>query len=149
MCPFLVGNLKKGTIKGVPAEKPIFFRPPTVDGLSQTDKECFINPMQAEVRLALTCVIEAVNAAPDGPWISVSGRPVLEEIDELKRKSSQAASFRHPARSSLVGGDVAVGYDLGIPWHKLLGNFGLTPRWSEKLVENILFYARVLAPAFR
>ena len=63
-----------------------------MDGLRQTDdKECFISEMLSEARLALARVIEAVNAAPDGQWISASEVPVRDVMNELRRKAYEKA----------------------------------------------------------
>jgi hypothetical protein len=62
-----------------------------MEELPQTDKECFIKQMESEVRLALSRVIDAVNAAPDGQWISASEKPVRDVIDELKRRAYETA----------------------------------------------------------
>ena len=62
-----------------------------MEGLPQTDKECFIKQMESEVRLVLSRVIGAVNAAPDGQWISASEKPVRYVMDELRRKAYATA----------------------------------------------------------
>ena len=65
-----------------------------MEGLPQADKECFINQMLAETRQALSRVIDAVNAAPDGQWISASEKPVRDVMDELRRKAYETAVQR-------------------------------------------------------
>lgn len=62
-----------------------------MEGLPQTDKDRFINQMMVEARLALSQVIDAVNAAPDGQWISASEKPVRDVMDELRRKTYEKA----------------------------------------------------------
>ncbi len=62
-----------------------------MDGLAQTDKECFISQMQVEVQEALSRAFDAVYAAPDGQWISASEIPVREVMDDLKRKVYEKA----------------------------------------------------------
>lgn len=62
-----------------------------MEGLPQAGKEYFINQMLAETRQALSRVIDAVNAAPDGHWISASEKPVRDVMDELRRKEYETA----------------------------------------------------------
>ena len=62
-----------------------------MDGLARTDKGRFIREMEAEVRQALSRVVDAVNAAPDGQWISASEVPVRDVMNELRRKAYEKA----------------------------------------------------------
>lgn len=72
-----------------------------MDGSPKTDKECFIRQMESDVRQALSRVMDAVNAAPDGQWISASEKPVRDVMDDLKRKAyAKAVQMRVDSKES-------------------------------------------------
>lgn len=89
-----------------------------MEGLAATDKERFISQLETEVRLALSRVVDAVNAASDGQWISASEKPVRDVMDELRRKAYETAvqmridskeSTFSPSEGSVGPGDLPSG----------------------------------------
>lgn len=53
--------------------------------------DAYIEQMTAEFKATMTKVIDAVNKAPDGYWISASEHPVRDAIGEFRTKAFEVA----------------------------------------------------------
>ena len=77
-----------------------------MDRLIQISTEAYIEQMMAEFKVAMTKVIEAVNKAPDGHWISASEHPVRDAMGEFRTRAFEVAL---QMKTNAVEGDFSPG----------------------------------------